>query len=131
LSSATRGRRGVRARQAARAFSTSARLSRPGRWEGTGGAALAVWAEHAERQMGGDAAVDEALRAALATTEERWGRITAHFLGQMLVVLIEHWYYGRELQERLTPIERRLMEDSLLLKIGELQESAAVRNEQL
>ena len=92
---------------------------------------LETWAEHAERQMGGDAAVDEALRATLATTEERWGRITAHFLGQMLVVLIEHWYYGRELQERLTPIERRLMEDSLLLKIGELQESAAVRDEQL
>lgn len=74
--------------------------------------------------------VAEALRSALAPTEQRLGRVSAHFLGQMLVVIIDHWYYGQELVGQLTPIELRLTQDSLLLKVAELEESAAqIQNE--
>lgn len=65
-----------------------------------------------------------ALRHALQHAEQVHGRISAHFLGQMLVVIATHWNLGEEMAEGLTPIEMRLVQDMLALKFAEMQEQA-------
>ena len=84
------------------------------------------WTETAEQAMEVDDELSpsSALRASLAVAEERHGRISASFLGQMLVVIISHWMFGHQVAADFTPIERRLMEDMLILKLRELQQSA-------
>lgn len=74
-----------------------------------------------EEDIGGPAT---ALRYSLEQTEKIHGRVSAHFLGQMLVVIATHWEHGEEMAESLTPIELRLVQDMLALKFAELQEQA-------
>lgn len=84
------------------------------------------WLDTAEAVMDSDTSLSptSALRASLAPVEERLGRISASFVGQMLVVVISHWKWGHQVSPELSPIERRLMEDMLILKLNELRESA-------
>ncbi len=84
------------------------------------------WMDTAERAMDMDGGISpsSALRGCLPDTENRFGRISATFLGQMLVVIISHWVHGAQVSNELTSIERRLMEDMLILKIRELRDSA-------
>lgn len=77
---------------------------------------------HSEYMVGGVAA---ALRNALEHAEAEHGRISIHFLGQMLVVILTHWIHGEELAHQLNPIELRLAQDMLALKYAELQRQAA------
>ena len=66
----------------------------------------------------------EALRRSVQFVETRQGRCPAYMLAQMMAVLAEHWTYGQEMMENLTPVERRLVEDVTLLKIDEVQRQA-------
>lgn len=86
------------------------------------------WMDTAEAVMDSehDLSPTSAIRLSLAPVEERQGRISASFVGQMLVVIISHWKWGQEISSELSPIERRLMEDMLILKINELRESAEI-----
>ena len=91
-----------------------------------------VWVEEAERyydDQGGfwDATISDpayALREALAVADEKMGRVSVHFLGQMLVVVATHWIHGDEMMANLTPIEMRLVQDMLALKVAELKQEA-------
>ena len=66
----------------------------------------------------------DAARDSLPEMEVRYGRIGAHFLGQMLWVLGEHWFFGHELMGGLSVIERRLVEDCVIIKVAEEQVKA-------
>lgn len=87
---------------------------------------LTEWVETAERAMevNDQLAPSSAIRSGLLAVEERRGRISASFVGQMLVVIISHWIHGHQLSAEFTAIERRLMEDMLILKLQELRDSA-------
>lgn len=87
---------------------------------------LTEWVETAERAMdvNDNLAPSSAIRSSLLAVEERRGRISASFVGQMLVVIISHWIHGHQLSAEFTAIERRLMEDMLILKLQELRDSA-------
>lgn len=89
---------------------------------------LTDWLDTTEAAMEADDSLSPsaALRACLLVTEERFGRISASYIGQMLVVIITHWVHGHQVAAEFTSIERRLMEDMLILKLRELQESAEV-----
>jgi len=67
----------------------------------------------------------DAFRESLALVEGRQGRIACAFVGQMMVVAISHWVHGEVLAQNLTAVERRLMEDTVLLKLAELENQAA------
>jgi hypothetical protein len=67
----------------------------------------------------------DAFRESLTLVEGRQGRIACAFVGQMVVVAVSHWVHGEVLAQNLTAIERRLMEDTVLLKLAELEENAA------
>jgi len=94
----------------------------------TGRAFLAfihTWVDQAEtlcaENIGGPAT---ALNHALAHAEATHGRISAHYLGQMLVVIGTHWEHGQGVIEGLRPIELRLVQDVLALKVAELEAQA-------
>lgn len=86
---------------------------------------IVTWVEKAEQlldeEIGSSAT---ALRHALQHADEVHGRVSVHFLGQMLVVIATHWEYGQEMVEQLNPIELRLVQDMLALKCAELQRNA-------
>ena len=86
---------------------------------------LEAWVESAE-QLVAVVVIDpaDALRNQLPLTEGKFGRCPAHMLGSMLAVLAQHWDCGPEMMDGLTPVERRLVEDMLLLKIEEQEQQA-------
>lgn len=80
------------------------------------------WAGLAEELMVKEpVAPAEALRQTLHQADQELGRISVHFLGQMLVVIATHWEHGQEMIEGLTSIELRLVQDMLALKFAELK----------
>jgi len=83
------------------------------------------WAEYAEEYPGAEYLPAEGFNNTLEAVEKEFGRVGAHFMGQMLVVLVTHWIYGEELMETLSPMERRLVKDMLVLKLSELETEAA------
>lgn len=86
-------------------------------WEGTGG-----------QPIGSDPvpnmSATEAMRMALEMAEGELGFITVDWVGQMLCVASMHWEQGKQMAEEMTPIEVRVMETALAMKIAQLQESA-------
>jgi hypothetical protein len=91
---------------------------------------LETWVNRAEDLMTRYEETDDlpvlCLRDALSFADERHGRISASFMGQMLVVLLTHWEHGEQMLADLTPIEMRLFEDVLAMKVLELQKQAAM-----
>lgn len=68
---------------------------------------------------------DLAIRRALTSVEARHTvRVSTHFLGQMLCVIFLHWQHAEELAEGMTPIELRLVEDSLAIKVAQQEAEA-------
>lgn len=65
-----------------------------------------------------------ALRHALSHADQVHGRVSVHFIGQMLVVIATHWEHGQEAVEGMSSIELRLVQDTLALKVAELQKQA-------
>lgn len=93
---------------------------------------LAAWADSADRVLGEVCPEDVdrlELRAALASafeaTEHKLGFISVEWLGQMLLLIVQHWVYGDELWESLSVWERRMVEQATVLKLAELQQFAA------
>lgn len=66
-----------------------------------------------------------ALSKAFEVAEQTFGFLSVEWLGQMLLVIVQHWERGDPLWESLTVFERRMVEQATALKIVELQESAA------
>lgn len=66
-----------------------------------------------------------AIRYSLDHADQTHGRVSIHFLGQMLVVIATHWEHGEEMAEDFNPIELRLVQDMLALKCAELEAEAA------
>lgn len=92
---------------------------------------LEDWLTTAERAMdlSPDLPAQDAFRNSLNAVEQRQGRIACSYVGQMVVVAISHWVYGPDLADNLTSIERRLMEDVVLLKLSDLESQAAEAQE--
>ena len=65
-----------------------------------------------------------ALRHALDHADQEHGRVSIHFLGQMLVVIATHWEHGEDLTAGLSSIELRLVQDMLALKCAELEKQS-------
>jgi hypothetical protein len=83
------------------------------------------WVDLAEDLMAeGSLVPSSALRQTLHQADQALGRVSIHFLGQMLVVIATHWEHGQEMIETLTPIELRLVQDMLALKFVELEKQA-------
>lgn len=82
---------------------------------------LVFWVEAAER-IGGQPR--DGLVGAFGVAERTFGYISVEWLGQMLLVIVQHWFHGDELWESLSVWERRLVEQATALKLAELQEQA-------
>ena len=86
---------------------------------------IATWTTQAEKLYTEDiGSVAQAIRYSLDHADQVHGRVSAHYLGQMLVVIATHWEHGEELAEGLSPIELRLVQDMLALKCAELDQAA-------
>lgn len=88
---------------------------------------LEDWLGTADRAMDlqPDLSPVDAFRESLALVEQRQGRIACSFVGQMLVVAVSHWVQGEALANNLSALERRMMEDTVLMKLAELESQAA------
>lgn len=67
----------------------------------------------------------EGLSKAFDVAEQTLGYLSVEWLGQMLLVIVQHWFYGDRLWESLSVWERRMVEQATALKLVELQSSAA------
>lgn len=86
---------------------------------------LVFWAEAAEKIMEEHQQTPRSsLTPAFDVAEQTFGYISVEWLGQMLLVLIQHWFHGTEVWESLSVWERRMVEQATALKLVELQESA-------
>lgn len=79
---------------------------------------LEDWAELAERKAMVESDPARELNRTLAVIEATHGRTDFLMVGQMLGVLIQYWVHGVTLRDELSPIERRLVEDVITLKIA-------------
>lgn len=66
-----------------------------------------------------------ALSKAFEVAEQTFGFLSVEWLGQMLLVIVQHWVDGDGLWESLSVWERRMVEQATALKIVELQQMAA------
>ena len=85
---------------------------------------LIAWTDRAEEAISADLTPLAALTLALPDIEADRGRVTIGDIGQMLVVLAAFWAHGEAMVEALTPIERRLVQDTVALKVAALTEAA-------
>lgn len=65
-----------------------------------------------------------AVRQALTEVENSHGYLSMEWLGQMLLIAMQHWTHGPLMEHALTRIERRLVEQMAAVKMAELQTSA-------
>jgi hypothetical protein len=88
---------------------------------------LVAWGDTSDRLAADCPAtrLPDAASKAFEETEQTLGFISVEWLGQMLLVLIQHWFYGDQLWESLSVWERRMVEQATALKIAELQDQAA------
>ena len=66
----------------------------------------------------------DGLRHAFDIAEQTFGYVSTDWLGQFLLVIVQHWVYGDEVWESLSVWERRMVEQSMAIKLAELQDSA-------
>jgi len=85
---------------------------------------LLTWIDEAESIVESGAGPAEAVRRALARAEDDLGPVTTMMLGQMLGVAVIHWVHGEAMYQQLSPIEQRLVQDCLALKVLQLQAEA-------
>ena len=64
------------------------------------------------------------LKLSFEVTEQTFGYISVEWLGQMLLVIVQHWVYGGPIWESLSVWERRMVEQATALKLVELQDQA-------
>lgn len=87
---------------------------------------LVFWVEAAEKIL------DEyqqtprgSLSKAFEVAEQTFGYLSTEWLGQMLLVIVDHWCDGEKIWESLSVWERRLVEQAAAMKIAELQVTAS------
>jgi len=86
---------------------------------------IETWTARAEKLYAEDiGSAATAIRQSLDHADQVHGRVSAHYLGQMLVVIATHWEHGEEMAESLSSIEMRLVQDMLALKCAELDQTA-------
>lgn len=86
---------------------------------------LVFWVETAEKLNDENQQTPRgSLLRAFGVAEQALGYISVEWLGQMLLVIVQHWVYGQEIWESLSAWERRLVEQATALKLAELQEQA-------
>jgi hypothetical protein len=86
---------------------------------------LVFWVEAAEKMNDTHQQTPRgSLVRAFEVAEQTLGFISVEWLGQMLLVVIQHWVWGEEIWESLSPWERRLVEQATALKLVDLQEGA-------
>lgn len=93
---------------------------------------LVFWCETAEK-LGQDDVQQtprDCLIAAFDVAEQTFGYIATEWLGQMLLVIVQHWVYGSLVWETLSVWERRLVEQATAIKLTELQEYAKIAEDQ-
>lgn len=79
---------------------------------------IELWVELADEVIAAKGwTPDEALRQTLVTAEVTEGRVSANMMGQMLLVIANHWVHGEEMISGLTPLERRVFDDYLVLAV--------------
>lgn len=64
-------------------------------------------------------------RKAFEVTEQTFGFISVEWIGQLLLVFVQHWYFGQQLYDELTYLEKRMVEQATAMKLAELQMMAA------
>lgn len=90
---------------------------------------LVFWLEASDGLLsdsGGDLAPYTAISKGFEVTEQTFGYIASEWIGQMLLVVVQHWADGPALWEELSVFERRMVEQATAMKLVELQESARV-----
>jgi hypothetical protein len=90
---------------------------------------LVFWLEAADGLLsdsGGDLSPYAVVSKGFEVAEQTFGFIAAEWIGQMLLVMVQHWADGEALWDELSVFERRLVEQATALKLVELQESARV-----
>lgn len=66
-----------------------------------------------------------AMRWALADTEQQLGFLAMEWIGQMLLLASMHWEFGDAMVSGMTNLEKRMVEQMTAIKLVELQETAA------
>ena len=85
---------------------------------------LVFWTDAAETMMAESNATlhpHDALSKAFEVAEQTFGYLSVEWLGQMLLVIVQHWFHGDRLWESLSLWERRMVEQATALKLVELQ----------
>jgi hypothetical protein len=89
---------------------------------------LVFWGNTADTMLGEsneDLQPYDAVSKAFEVAEQTFGFLSVEWLGQMLLVIIEHWFQGDCLWDSLSLFERRMVEQATALKIVEMQNLAA------
>ena len=87
---------------------------------------LVSWCEGAEEFLDDyQQTPRDSLVRAFMVAEQTHGFVSVEWLGQMLLVVVQHWEHGREVWDSLSPWERRMVEQATAVKLAELQRSAA------
>ena len=87
---------------------------------------LVFWAETAETMLVEDqvSSLRAVVSKAFEVAEQTFGFLSTDWIGQMILVLIQHWFEGQNLWESLSIWEQRMVEQATAIKLVELQESA-------
>ena len=64
------------------------------------------------------------LKRAFEVAEQTFGYISVEWLGQMMLVIVQHWFHGTDVWESLSVWERRIVEQATAMKLVELQDQA-------
>ncbi len=89
---------------------------------------LVFWTDATETMMAeskGELTPYTALSKAFEVAEQTFGYLSVEWLGQMLLVIGQHWFHGDDLWESLSVWERRMVDQATALKIAEMQKIAA------
>jgi hypothetical protein len=88
---------------------------------------LVFWCEAAETMLDEHQLTSvDSLKMAFEVAEQTFGYISVEWLGQMLLVIVQHWFDGDRVWESLSVWERRLVEQATAIKLTELQENAKI-----
>lgn len=92
---------------------------------------LVFWCETAEKLNDETQQTPrDSLCRAFEVAEQTFGYISTEWLGQMLLVIVQHWVYGSEIWETLSVWEQRMVEQAMAIKLTELQEVAKIVEDQ-
>jgi hypothetical protein len=88
---------------------------------------LVLWVDTAEMVMqDGNSSKHphDSLSKAFEVAEQSLGYLSVEWLGQMLLVIVQHWTHGDRVWDAMSVWERRMVEQATALKLVELQGSA-------